>query len=74
MNYFKCCKAKERSTNLLQVNGISLHVENQGSGKPVLLLHGWPDSSHQWRNQETIASFAEEFTFKDHCFTEWIEY
>lgn len=36
---------------MLQVNGISLHVENQGSGKPVLLLHGWPDSSHLWRNQ-----------------------
>jgi pimeloyl-ACP methyl ester carboxylesterase len=29
---------------VLQVNGISLHVEDQGSGRPVLLLHGWPDS------------------------------
>jgi pimeloyl-ACP methyl ester carboxylesterase len=36
---------------MLQVNGISLHVEDHGSGKPVLLLHGWPDSSHLWRNQ-----------------------
>ena len=36
---------------MFQVNGISLHVEEHGSGKPVLLLHGWPDSSYLWRNQ-----------------------
>jgi pimeloyl-ACP methyl ester carboxylesterase len=36
---------------VLQVNGISLHVEDHGNGKPVLLLHGWPDSSYLWRNQ-----------------------
>src|ERR1700675_392309 len=32
-------------------DGISLHVEDHGSGKPVLLLHGWPDSAYLWRNQ-----------------------
>ena len=26
-------------------DGVSLHVEDHGSGKPVVLLHGWPDSS-----------------------------
>ena len=36
---------------MFQINGISLHVEEHGSGKPVLLLHGWPDSSYLWRNQ-----------------------
>ena len=36
---------------MLQVNGISLHLEDHGSGRPVLLLHGWPDSSYLWRNQ-----------------------
>ena len=36
---------------MLQVNGISVHVEDHGSGKPVLLLHGWPDSAYLWRNQ-----------------------
>ena len=36
---------------MLEVNGISLHVEDLGSGRPVLLLHGWPDSSYLWRNQ-----------------------
>jgi len=35
----------------IQVNGISIYVEEHGSGKPVLLLHGWPDSHYVWRNQ-----------------------
>jgi pimeloyl-ACP methyl ester carboxylesterase len=38
-------------TEVLQVNGISVHVEDHGSGKPVLLLHGWPDFAYLWRNQ-----------------------
>ena len=36
---------------MFRVNGISLHAQEHGSGKPVLLLHGWPDSSYLWRNQ-----------------------
>ena len=36
---------------LLEVNGIRLHVHDQGSGPPVLLLHGFPDSSSLWRHQ-----------------------
>jgi pimeloyl-ACP methyl ester carboxylesterase len=36
---------------MIQVNGISIYVEQHGSGKPVLLLHGWPDSHYVWRNQ-----------------------
>jgi pimeloyl-ACP methyl ester carboxylesterase len=35
----------------VDVNGISLHVEEFEKGTPVLLLHGWPDSSYVWRNQ-----------------------
>lgn len=35
----------------MEVNGISPHVEDHGGGPPVVLLHGWPDSSHLWRNQ-----------------------
>ena len=33
------------------VNGVSLHVVDEGSGSPVLLLHGFPDSSALWRHQ-----------------------
>src|SRR2546426_3308724 len=50
-NASKCRIAKEGSSNVLRVNGISLHVEDHGSGKPALLLHGWPDSSYLWRDQ-----------------------
>jgi haloalkane dehalogenase len=30
--------------------GLRLAYREQGSGSPVLLLHGWPTSSHLWRN------------------------
>jgi len=35
----------------LQVGGVSLHVVDEGNGPAVLLLHGFPDSSHLWRHQ-----------------------
>ena len=35
----------------MNVNGINLHVEDEGSGPAVVLLHGWPDSTHLWRHQ-----------------------
>jgi pimeloyl-ACP methyl ester carboxylesterase len=36
---------------IIEVNGVSLHVEDHGSGAPVLLVHGWPDSAYLWRHQ-----------------------
>src|SRR6201995_3501889 len=36
---------------MIQVGDILLHLEDHGSGRPVLLLHGWPDSAYLWRNQ-----------------------
>lgn len=35
----------------MRVNDLELHVEVEGDGEPVLLLHGWPDSSFLWRHQ-----------------------
>jgi pimeloyl-ACP methyl ester carboxylesterase len=35
----------------VRVNGIELYVEDSGSGTPVLMLHGWPDSGRLWRHQ-----------------------
>jgi pimeloyl-ACP methyl ester carboxylesterase len=32
-------------------DGISLAVRDEGDGTPVVLLHGFPDSSDVWRNQ-----------------------
>ena len=38
-------------SHTVELNDISLHVEDEGSGTPVVLLHGWPDSAYLWRNQ-----------------------
>src|SRR5487761_470672 len=35
----------------MEVNGISLYVEDHGDGVPVVLLHGFPDSARLWRYQ-----------------------
>jgi pimeloyl-ACP methyl ester carboxylesterase len=32
-------------------DGVNLSVLDEGEGRPVLLLHGFPDSSYLWRNQ-----------------------
>ena len=38
------------------VNGISLHVTEQGEGPAVLFCHGFPDTSYTWRGlMETVA-------------------
>jgi pimeloyl-ACP methyl ester carboxylesterase len=33
------------------VNGITMNIAEQGQGPLVLLLHGWPETSHSWRRQ-----------------------
>jgi pimeloyl-ACP methyl ester carboxylesterase len=33
----------------VRVNGVTLRVLDEGSGPPVLLLHGFPDSAQLWR-------------------------
>ena len=38
----------------LEVNGLSLYVEEHGEGVPVLLLHGFPDSARLWRHQVPV--------------------
>ena len=34
----------------IQIDGVSLHYDQQGLGPPLILLHGFPISSHIWRN------------------------
>ncbi len=38
-------------SRFLQVNGLRMHVLDEGSGPLVLLLHGFPELSSTWRHQ-----------------------
>ncbi len=38
------------SSHHLTVNSLNLHYLEAGEGDPILLLHGFPTSSHLWRN------------------------
>ncbi len=35
----------------IDVNGVRLHIAEQGEGPLVVLLHGWPESWYSWRHQ-----------------------
>jgi pimeloyl-ACP methyl ester carboxylesterase len=35
----------------LTVNGVRLHLTEQGAGPLVLLCHGWPELAYSWRHQ-----------------------
>ena len=35
----------------VDANGTGIEVEVVGEGRPVVLLHGFPDSARLWRNQ-----------------------
>ena len=35
----------------VDVDGVGIEYEVTGDGRPVLLLHGFPDSGRLWRNQ-----------------------
>ena len=36
---------------MVRCAGVELHVEEAGEGRPVLMLHGFPDSHALWRDQ-----------------------
>ncbi|MGH2722385.1 MAG: alpha/beta fold hydrolase, partial [Actinomycetota bacterium] len=42
----------------IDANGVGLHVVDEGEGAPVLLLHGFPDSSALWRHQVPVLTGA----------------
>ena len=38
-------------TELIEANGLQFYVSDEGSGTPVILLHGFPDTGDLWRKQ-----------------------
>jgi pimeloyl-ACP methyl ester carboxylesterase len=36
---------------MIEANGLRFHVQDEGNGTPVVLLHGFPDTSRLWRRQ-----------------------
>ena len=34
----------------MKINGLNLNVLVEGTGEPVFLLHGFPDSNYLWRD------------------------
>jgi pimeloyl-ACP methyl ester carboxylesterase len=41
---------------------VSLAVLDEGEGAPVLLLHGFPDSSRPWRPEEGMPASGDHVT------------
>jgi pimeloyl-ACP methyl ester carboxylesterase len=41
--------AEAPKSNFAEVNGVRLHYLSAGKGDPVILLHGYAESSHMWR-------------------------
>jgi pimeloyl-ACP methyl ester carboxylesterase len=44
----------------IQLNDVRLHYLKAGQGNPIVLLHGWPQTSHAWR--KVIPLLASEYT------------
>src|SRR5262249_23174987 len=42
---------KENPMNQVNVDGVGIEYQVTGRGRPVVLLHGWPDSGRLWRHQ-----------------------
>src|SRR6267154_2083581 len=42
------------------VNGFRMHYVIAGSGYPLVLIHGWPQSWYEWR--KVMPALAERFT------------
>lgn len=45
--------------HVIRVNGVRLHVLTAGDGPPMVLLHGWPQTSYAWR--KVIPALAQRF-------------
>ena len=44
----------------VDVNGVKMHYVTGGTGEPLVLLHGWPQSWYSWR--KIMPALAEKYT------------
>ena len=42
----------------VEVDGVGIEYEATGQGRPVVLLHGFPDSGRLWRHQVPVLAGA----------------
>jgi pimeloyl-ACP methyl ester carboxylesterase len=42
---------QKRDMRAIETNGVTLAVDDQGSGDAILLLHGFPELAYSWRHQ-----------------------
>lgn len=54
-----CLGQEPKKSETIKVNGVEIHYEVYGSGEPLLLLHGWTQSSKFW--SDYIPSYAQHF-------------
>lgn len=43
--------ADSLSRRQIDLNGISMHLAEQGTGLPVIFCHGFPELGYSWRHQ-----------------------
>ncbi|HEU4823991.1 MAG TPA: alpha/beta fold hydrolase [Nitrososphaeraceae archaeon] len=48
------------SHHMASVNGVQIHYAIGGLGVPVVLLHGWPQTSYEWRH--VMSAWAQNYT------------
>lgn len=44
------CLTAQSGADSVRVNGVTLRYQVQGSGKPLVLVHGWALNLHEWDN------------------------
>jgi pimeloyl-ACP methyl ester carboxylesterase len=38
-------------SNFIQTRDLRMHYLQEGTGDPVIFIHGFPETSHEWRHQ-----------------------
>ncbi|MBK7952305.1 MAG: alpha/beta fold hydrolase [Deltaproteobacteria bacterium] len=44
------------ASHFVQAGDLKIHFMKEGQGEPLILLHGWPQTSYEWRHQIRLLS------------------